>query len=826
MQGAWSLLLSHYSAQDDIVFGVTLSGRSADVQGVESMVGLFINTLPVRIQIRPEMAFEDWLQEIQEQQSELRQYEYTPLVQVQGWSELAHGVALFDTLFVFENYPISGSAMQNVQASLQLEAVNSQEQTHYPLTLYIIPGERMTLKLLYDGQRFDSVVIEQMLQHLQNLLKGLAEQPSQAVGSLPLLGDSEQRKLLVEWNNTQAPYPADLCLHQLFEQQVERTPEALAVIFEQDKLTYRALDQKANQLACYLRSLGVGPEVPVGVSVEPCSELLIGILAILKAGGVYVPLDPAYPAARLAYMLNDSALDIILTQKHLTAHLPVQPRHVVELDSIWEQIAQLPDGRIQSGVTPDNLAYIIYTSGSTGKPKGVLANHRASVNRFNWMWQAYPFTAQEQCCQKTALNFVDSIWELLGPVLQGVPLTIFSKDVRQDPVLMVSALAASECTRIVLVPSLLRAILTSVPDVQKRLPKLKLWVCSGEILSLELAQLFKERCPQGRLLNLYGSSEVTADVTYYATDHLSQDMLAVPIGVPIANMHVYILDHHQRLAPMGVPGELCVGGIGLARGYLNQPDMTAAAFIPDPFAGIPGARLYRTGDLARYLADGTLEYLGRVDQQIKIRGFRIEPGEIENALRQHTAVQDSLVLAQADQSGEASLVAYIVTADQDEQLFSQLRESLQQQLPAYMLPAAFVRLAAWPLLPGGKVNRHALTVLDTEQAYITSTYLAPRTPMEELLVEIWADVLRREREQIGVQDNFFEIGGHSLLATQVISRIRMTFQVDLPVRSMFEAPSVETMIVAIAREQVEHTDDDELARLLAELDEEDEEEDE
>jgi amino acid adenylation domain-containing protein len=656
----------------------------------------------------------------------------------------------------------------------------------------------------YNVDLFEASTIERFIGYFQLLLEAMIARPEQRLSSLSLLTAAERQRTLVEWNTTQSMYPDHRCIHELFEAQVEQTPHAIALIHGDTRMPYAELNRRANQLAQYLTRLGVGPESRVAVCVERSPEMVVALLGVLKAGGAYIPLDPAYPAERLAFMLSDAQPLVLLTEQRLnrgqwTTNGGSVP-HVVYLDTDRQVIAQQPDQNPNSGVAPDNLCYITYTSGSTGRPKGVLACHRASINRFAWMWQTYPFAPDDVGCQKTALSFVDSVWELFGPLLKGIPVTIIPDDLLKDMARLFDTLAAQRVTRIVLVPSLLRVMLEAADDLQRRIPTLKLWISSGETLAPELSRLFAERLPNATLLNLYGSSEVAADATWHMVrEHQSAER--IPIGRPIANTHIYLLDSQMRPTPIGAPGEVYVGGAGLARGYHNRPDLTAERFVPNPFGALAHdaalgprySRLYKTGDLARYRPDGVIEYLGRIDHQVKVRGMRIELGEIETTLRRHESVQQAVVVAREKTPGDMRLNAYIVPAHDmtdanasgavslDEgHRSADLRAFLQQRLPDYMTPSMFVFLPALPLTPSGKIDRRALPEPDWSQPTSENAYVAPRNAVEQALAKIWEQVLGVT--QVGVYDNFFTLGGHSLIGIQVLSRVRAAFQVDLPVR--------------------------------------------
>jgi len=791
IQGVWAIILSRYSNERDVVFGTTVSGRAAPLEDIENMVGLFINTLPLRVQVTPEVPFLEWLQALQTQQTERRLYEHSPLTHIQQCSGLPARLPLFESILVLANYP-RPQQTEIEQHSLRIREVRIFEQTNYPLTVQVVPSAQLLWQLQYDCSRFTDATISNMVGHIQTLLEGIVADPNRPLVELPWITETERQQLLVDWNYTKVDYPEDGCIHELFEEQVERTPDAIAVIFGDQTVPYKKLNRCSNKLAHHLRTLGVGPEVLVGICTERSMEMMVGLLGIIKAGGAYVPLDPTYPKGRLAFMLQDSGVPVLLTQKRLIDALPEHGAKVICLDSDWKLIAKQSDRNFDSGVTAGNLAYVMYTSGSTGKPKGVLGLHRGAINRFTWMWQTYPFEAGEVCCQKTSMSFVDSIWEILGPLLKGIKSVIIPDEVVKEPIRFIKYLADEEITRITVVPAYLRVILDTHSDLQKRLPKLKFWISSGEILSKELCQRFYEKMPQSLLLNLYGSSEVSADVTWYDTSPMNQKCLSLPIGRPIANTQIYILDPDLQPVPIGVPGELHIGGVGLARSYLNQPDLTAERFIPSPFG--QEEVLFKTGDLGRYLPDGNIEYLGRRDHQVKARGFRIELGEIESQIKGLEAVSTCVVVLREDRPADQRLAAYYVCRDGQALSESEVRRQLQAKLPEYMVPQHFVELSSIPLTPNGKVDRKALPKPQAAGA-LEQGYVAPRTEAEQKIAAVWQEVLNRER--VGVNDDFFMLGGHSLLATQVMSRINRLFNIQLPLRRLFEARTIEALAVVI-----------------------------
>jgi amino acid adenylation domain-containing protein len=647
----------------------------------------------------------------------------------------------------------------------------------------------------YSTDLFEAATIARMAGHLHTLLEGIVADPEQRLSRLPLLTADERHCLLVEWNTTTAPYPNDQCIHNMFETQVTRTPDAVAVVCGDESLTYRELNRRANQMAHYLLALGVGMEMRVGLCIERSLAMVVGLLGILKVGAAYVPLDPTYPPERLAFMLEDAQPPVVLTQERLVAGLPAHGAQMVCLDTHWPIIAQHSDNNPVSGAEAANVAYLLYTSGSTGRPKGVLGVHRATLNALAWMWQAYPFASHEMCCQKTSISFGDSMQELLGPLLWGIQIVLIPDSILKDLPRFVQTLAVHRVTRLILVPSLLRALLDTYGDLQDRLPGLKLWFAGGEALSSDLWQRFRERLPHSCLINLYGASEASDDTTWYDTRLAPNILACVPIGRPIANTQVYVLDQHLQPVPIGVPGDLYVGGAGLTRGYLNRPELTAECFIPHPFSHEPGARLYKTGDVVRYRPDGNLEYMGRLDHQVKLRGIRIELGEIEAALAQHPAVRETAVITRENVPGESRLVAYVVPVQEPGPPSRELHNFLAKQLPAAMIPATFMMLETLPLTPSGKVERRALPVPSSLRPAIEDLYVAPHTPMEQQVAAIWCHLLGLER--VGIYDNFFELGGHSLLAMQLLSRVRDATHIEVSLVSFFETPTVAGMAAII-----------------------------
>ena len=816
VQAAWSLLLSRYSGERDVLFGATVSGRSADLANVESIVGLFINTLPVRVTIQPQTPLLSWLRELQESQLEQRQYEYSSLTDIQGWSDVPRGVPLFETLLVFENLPVDTS-FRETKSQLVIRGDRSiGSKTNYPLTIIVNPAGELWLQAVYASSRFDADSITRLLNHFVVLLEQFSQAAERPIAQISLLDPREQDQVLRQWNETSREFP-DQCIHEAFEAQVEQHEAAIAVRCGSEEVTYAELNARANQLAHYLRSRGIGREARVAICVERSLDMIVGLLGILKAGGTYVPLEPTYPTERISFVLADCQAPILLTQQRLRDRLPAVTVETIYLDGPFMCASVENPVRLTSA---ENSAHVIYTSGSTGQPKGVVGTHRASINRFAWMWRTYPFAADEICCQKTSLSFVDAVWEIFGPLLKGVPLVIIPDEAVKDPRELLEALSANRVTRLVLVPSLLRIMLEIGVDLSRKLVGLRYCVCSGETLPVELASRFREQLPNTNLINLYGSSEVAADVTchqVFVTDKLA----SIPIGRPIDNTEIYILDLDFQPCAVGIMGEICVGGEGLAWGYLNRANLTAERFVPHPFTARAGARLFRTGDVGRYLPDGTIEYRGRLDHQVKVRGFRVELGEIEASLRNHPQVNQAVVVALEGEHADKQLVAYVVLRPNQTLTITEMRAHLQQSLPEFMMPASFVILDKLPLTTSGKVDRRQLPAPNEDRPELEESFVAARTPLEQEIANIWEQVLKVRG--VGVHDNFFVLGGHSLLATQVISRVNELLQVEMALRDLFEQPTVAGFALVTAQRQASLTED-ETRQLLGKLSELTEEE--
>ncbi len=783
VQGAWALLLARYSGEEDVVFGSAVSGRPAALAGVETMVGVFINTLPARVRISPQRPLLPWLRELQEAQAEMRRFEHSPLTQVQRWSGVDRGLPLFESILVFESYLAPGEALRRAGGDLEIGDARSDLTTSYPLLVSATPGDALNLNLSYDLRRFHGNDAARLLERWGRALAAIPSDLGLSTGSLPLLAAAERHQLVHEWNDAAAVWRGGLLLHVRVAAQVARTPDAVAVVVEETNLSYAELDRQAGRLASRLRRLGVGPEMRVGIAAERSLEMMVGLLGILQAGGAWVPLDPSYPPERLAFMLADASVPVLLTQRRLLATLPgAASARVLLLDDA--DAGADPRSAIEAAPGhPDQLAYVIYTSGSTGRPKGVMNSHRGIVNRLLWMQEAYRLSPEDRVLQKTPFSFDVSVWELFWPLLNGACLVMARPGGHQDPAYLAAVIAGHGVTTLHFVPSLLRPFLEERDLDHCR--ALRRVVASGEALPPDLRQRFLERLgDRAELHNLYGPTEAAVEVTAW-TCRPGELERSVPIGRPVANTRIHLLDTLLAPIPAGLPAELYIGGVQVARGYLGRPELTAERFVPDPF-GEPGARLYRTGDLARHLPDGAVDFIGRADGQVKLRGFRIELGEIEAALAEHPAVRAAAVLAR-EEGGSRRLIAYVVATDASA---AELRRFLSARLPEYMVPAALVFLQALPLTPAGKVDRRALPVTPGGRSAVLSPFAAPGSPVEETLAVVWAGVLGLDR--VGVHDSFFELGGDSILSIQVVARAQQA-GLRLTPQQIFERRTISAL---------------------------------
>ncbi|MEG4404815.1 amino acid adenylation domain-containing protein [Microcoleus sp. MON2_D5] len=786
---AFKTLLYRYTGQTDILVGSPIANRNRSE--IEALIGFFVNTLVLRSDLNGNPTFRELLRSVREVALGAYAHQDVPIEklveELQPERDLSYS-PLFQVAFALQNGLTQTLELPGL--TLNFNEIDT-ETANFDLTLFLEETERgLTATWEYSTNLFQPSTIARMHGHFQILLEGIIANADTRISELPLLSDRERHQLLIEWNNTQVDYPKNFTIHQLFEAQVEQTPDAVAVVFENQQLTYGELNKRANKVAHYLQQLGVKPEVLVGICTERSLDAIVGLLGILKAGGAYVPIDPTYPKERLSFMLEETQVPVLLTQAHLAESLPAHQAHLICLDSDWEIIAQHGEENPAPLVTSSNLAYIMYTSGSTGKPKGASVTQRAVVRLVKGSNYAN-LSAEEVFLQLAPISFDAATFEIWGSLLNGARLVVMPA---HTPSLqeLGRAIRQNQITTLWLTAGLFHQMVDEQLEDLKQVQQL---LAGGDILSVSHVLKLLREAKGCRLINGYGPTENTTFTCCYSITDASQIVKSVAIGRPISNTQVYILDSQLQPVPIGVPGELYIAGDGLARGYFNRPELTARAFISNPFSGEPDARLYKTGDRACYLPDGNIEFLGRWDNQIKVRGFRIEIGEIEAALSQHPNVREAVVVVREDELGNKCLVAYAAFSQEGAIATSELRSFLKEKLPEYMLPSAFVLLEALPLTPNGKVDRKALRAPDTENFPLNAAF-APRTPEEQLLAEIWSKVLGVK--QIGIDDNFFELGGHSLLATQLIAKVREAFQVELPLRSLFQSPTVESLAEAIA----------------------------
>ncbi|WP_193076029.1 non-ribosomal peptide synthetase [Pseudomonas sp. FME51] len=784
---SFQTLLHRYSGQDDIRVGVPIANRNR--VETERLIGFFVNTQVLKAEFELETTFNELLQQIKRTTLEAQAYQDLPFEQLvealQPERSLSHS-PLFQVMF---NHQMETHGNAQQLPGLQVEGLSREKQTaQFDLTLDTCEHSGgISASLTYATALFEADTITRLADHWLSLLHAITEQPDQRISELPLLSEKEQQQIIYDWNCTEAIYPSDQCIHQLIEAQAEKTPDAVAIVFGSQALTYQQLNQKANQLAYKLRDLGVGPDILVGIAVDRSMEMMLGLLAILKAGGAYVPLDPEYPQERLAYMLEHSNAGLLLTQHHLLDQLPIADINIWCLDRDWHELEGYSNANLHTLVDPEHLAYCIYTSGSTGKPKGVAVRHQALTNFLAGMALQPGIQAQDKVLALTSLSFDIAGLELYLPLLAGASVIMLANQQNKDPQALLELIQDQSVSIIQATPSTWRMLLDAIPVGGLAGCKL---LCGGEALASDLASRMIEQT--GHVWNLYGPTETTI---WSGLHYLDAENPAPYLGKPIANTALQILDRAFGVAPPGVAGELLIGGHGLARGYLHRPDLTAERFVPDPLDRCEqgGGRLYRTGDLARYRADGIMEYISRIDHQVKIRGFRIELGEIEARLQEHAAIREAAVI-DVEGPGSRQLAAYLVPADltlaqsNDHQqatvLRDELRAHLRIALPDYMVPSHLVFLEKMPLTPNGKLDRKALPAPAASQ--LQQEYVAPQSELEQQIAAIWADVLKVEK--VGLNDNFFELGGHSLLATQVISRIRQALDIELPLRTLFETP--------------------------------------
>jgi len=791
---AFNVLLSRYSGQTDLCVGTPIANRNR--LEIEGLIGFFVNTLVLRADLTGNPPFTEFLKRIKEICLGAQAHQDLPfeklVEELAPVRDMSHN-PLFQVMLTLQNMP---ETTFNIEGLKIVPELMETETAKFDLDLEINEGKyELEVQFNYNTDLFDHSTIARMAEHYSVLLENITINPNQLLSELKFLTQPEYTRLLVEWKGIEAEYPRDKCIHQIFEEQAEINPRAVAVVFEGEQLTYEQLNRKANRLAHYLRSQGVGAEELVGICVERSLEMIIGILGILKAGGAYLPLDPELPSGRLRQILQDAGTQWVLTQSGLTVQIPDSCR-TVNLDLEIEGEDRLDEYSPVLALDGQQLAYMLYTSGTTGIPKGVGVNHSNLVNQYFAWEMAYALQSSYVHLQMARYTFDVFAGDWIRALCSGGKLVICPRETLLQPVQLYALMQREQVTVAEFVPAVLRLLAEYLEESGQRLEFMKLLICGSDRWYTEEYKKFLELCDQQtRLINSYGLTEVTIDSTYFETRQiksLTQEL--VPIGQGFANTYSYILDRWLNPAPIGVAGELYIGGAGVVRGYFNRPELTAERFIPNPFSDKFGGRLYKTGDVVRYMSDGNIEHLGRTDHQVKIRGFRIELGEIEATLLQHPDISEAVVVARDEGTPDSQRLVAYVTGDKAMLSIDALRIYLKEYLPDYVVPAAFVILDSLPLNANGKVDRKALPAPDIDSQFLRQ-YVAPRTPTEEAIALIWAEVLGLER--VGIQDNFFELGGHSLLATQVIARVRIAFSIDLPLSILLRTPTIECMSVSV-----------------------------
>jgi amino acid adenylation domain-containing protein len=791
LMAALKICLHKYTGNTCVIVGSPALRREGDSLGQGS-------ALAIVDEVDEQARFREFLLKVRKTLSEAyarQKYAFSRVVRDLGLEGLENRCALFDVA-------VSLKGFHHEMPELKNDIV---------VTFTCDPG-RISGNVEFNKSLFNLHTIQNFTGHFVNLLREALQDTNTLIADLSMMTEKERHQILVSWNDTRANYSRALCVHQLFEQQAELSPEATAVAYEDQSLSYRQLNERANQMAHYLRGKEVGPEQVVGVCLERSLEMVIALLAVLKAGAAYLPLDGEYPPRRLKFMLDDSQLKVLITHSNLRDRLPPHSAQTIYVDRDWQPVSRHSITNVDAKVSPDNLAYVIYTSGSTGKPKGVMISHKAISNRLLWMSERFAFTPSDSVLQKTALSFDASVWEVFEPLITGGRVVLARAGGHRDSRYLIEEIKRRGVSVVQVVPSMLRVVMEEAALAECE--RLRLVFSGGEELSRETVERFYERVGEKqrtRLVNLYGPTEAAIDATYWESDKVEAGR-KVPIGRPIGNVRVYVMDEEQRLAAVGMSGEIYIGGEGVARGYLNRAELTAEKFIADRFSATPGGRLYKTGDLARYLPDGNIEYLGRKDHQIKVRGHRIELGEIEAIIKQQGWVRDAVVLVSEQGVGGKRLIGYVVAEEERGASMGGLREILEQELPEVMVPTRLIKIEAIPMTANGKTDRKALLAYNNGSLESREAYVAPRNPVEEVMAGIWAKVL--EVEQVGVFDNFFNLSGNSLLATQLISRIREAFRLELPLRSLFEAPTVADLSLVLSSSEINRGQVEKIAAVL------------
>jgi amino acid adenylation domain-containing protein len=792
---AFQTLLYRYSGQEQISVGTPIANRNR--LEVEGLIGFFINTLVLRTSLSGDPTFGELLKRVKQVALGAYSHQDVPfeklVEELQPERSLSHS-PLFQVMFDLQNVPTQALEFPGLSLSF-LEATTETEQFDLSLSM-LDTGEGLRASLGYNTDLFDRATIARMLNHYETLMNAMASSPDSNISEMPLMSDSERNQIVVEWNETRSERQPNKCLHELFESQAARTPDAVAVVYDQHSLTYSELNRRANQLARYLAEKGVERESRVGIFIERSLDMVVALLGCMKAGAGYVPLDPSYPRKRLAFYLKDSRLDVVLTQRQFAE--AIRTEHDVQLvclDADWEIISEQSDENFDSGVTPENLICVIYTSGSSGKPKGVMLAHRGVCNRLLWEQARNPLTEADAILQTSSLNFDISIWEVFTALLAGGRVVLARSVGYQEGAYLIDVIAREQISIISCVPSMLQVLISH--ERIRACASLKRALCGGEAMPVELQDEFFSKS-RADLHNSYGPTEGSIDATFWACKR-DDNHRTIPIGKPIANMRVYILDANSQPVPVGIPGELHISGTGVARGYLDLPDLTADRFIPDPLGCEAGARLYKTGDKARFLPEGDIEFLGRFDEQVKLRGFRIELREIENVLLKHETIREAVVVIREDEPGDRRLAAYMVSANRERINTSEIRSYLREELPEYMVPSYFLQLEALPCTPNGKINRRALPAPGRSRPELDYEFVSAETPVEELIANIWADALKLDR--VGMHDNFFDLGGHSLLAVRVHDRLCKELKIEIPLLRLFEYSTVHTLAQFLTNSQ-------------------------
>ena len=815
---AWGLLLGRYAGTRDVVVGAVCSGRPPELKGVDRIVGAFANTLPLRLTIEPDAPVRQWVAEVQSRQLQALEFQWSPLVDVQGWTDVPRGTPLFENLFAFQNAP--AGAVARPSTGIVCRDVRFTERTHLPLTLEAWLGHELTMSIYYDRHRFERESIRAVLRQVATLLEAIAGERPARVADLPLLSDEERRRGLAvacdagAWSGP--------CFADSFAAQVERTPDAVAVSDGRTALSYRDLDARATALAGRIRGAALH-DGPVAVCLPRSTGFIVAVAALFTSGVPYLPLDPRLPAARLLQLVKDSGVALVVTNASSVGTFTAAGISVLTVDDTHEATPGGCPGlsgprSAAPSLSASDLAYVIYTSGSTGRPKGAMVTHGGCANHLAAKISLLDLDASDVVAQTAPQAFDISIWQMLAPLLVGARVEVFVDEVAFDATRLLDDAGRRGVTVLEVVPSLLRASLEHAGaggDSSSSLQQLRWLMLTGESLPPDLARAWFAYAPAIPIVNAYGPTECSDDVAHHVIHEApGPDDVRVPIGRAIQNTQLYVLDEMMQSLPPGAIGELAVGGAGVGIGYAGNRAATAAAFVPDPFSSRPGARLYRTGDRVRQRLDGSLEFIGRFDHQVKIRGYRIEPDEVEAILAEQPDVRQCAVIA-AGAGDRACLAAYVVAQPHAGSTAQSLRDALRQVLPEYMVPAAFVFLDALPLTPNGKLDRAALPDLRVARADVESAYAAPSTPLEERLAEIWSELLGVAA--VGIDDDFFALGGHSLLAMRLLSRVNEAFDVELTLRQVFDHPTIAALAAVVVDAQLDAMSEDELTSLFTRL---------